>query len=567
MAINLKRLISVARGQQPADLILQNSRIVNVFNGKIEEGDVAIIDGLIAGIGKYTLARETIDLTNQYLLPGFINGHVHIESSLLDVPQYARAVVPRGTTALVTDLHEIANVLGMDGIEYVLDCAANLPFDLFLMAPSCVPATHMETSGATLNATEIKQLLKMKQCLGLGEMMNYPGVLFSDKNVLGKIAAVKNKVVDGHAPGLSGSDLNAYTAAGIGSDHESVGIAEAREKLARGMHIMIREGSSEKNLETLLPLVNDETYARCMLVVDDRSAADILNDGDIDAVVRKAIRLGLNPLRAIRMATINTAQYFRIERLGAVAPGYYANLVVSSNLNTLPVDAVFHRGVMVGKKCQPLFATTSTGKTAITDSMNIKSFTADSFRLSSRGATFPVIEIVPGQIITRRLDIKPRVVNGLIQTNVEKDILKLVVVERHHKTGNIGLGLVKGFGIKHGAIASSVAHDSHNIVCAGTDDKDIYQAVKEVEKMHGGIVVVVQGKVMASLALPVAGLLANLPLEAVVTSSQKLDKTAAELGCKLPAPFAVLSFLALPVIPELRLTDKGLVDVNQFKLI
>ena len=567
MPINLKRLISVARGQQPADLILQNSRIVNVFNGKIEEGDVAIIDGLIAGIGKYTLARETIDLTNQYLLPGFINGHVHIESSLLDVPQYARAVVPRGTTALVTDLHEIANVLGMDGIEYVLDCAANLPFDLFLMAPSCVPATHMETSGATLNATEIKQLLKMKQCLGLGEMMNYPGVLFSDKNVLGKIAAVKNKVVDGHAPGLSGSDLNAYTAAGIGSDHESVSIAEAREKLARGMHIMIREGSSEKNLETLLPLVNDETYGRCMLVVDDRSAADILNDGDIDAVVRKAIRLGLNPLRAIRMATINTAQYFRMERLGAVAPGYYANLVVSSNLNTLPVDAVFHRGVMVGKKCQPLFATTSTGKTAITDSMNIKSFTADSFRLSSRGATFPVIEIVPGQIITRRLDIKPRVVNGLIKTNVEKDILKLVVVERHHKTGNIGLGLVKGFGIKHGAIASSVAHDSHNIVCAGTDDKDIYQAVKEVEKMHGGIVVVVQGKVMASLALPVAGLLANLPLEAVVTSSQKLDKTAAELGCKLPAPFAVLSFLALPVIPELRLTDKGLVDVNQFKLI
>ncbi|HXY74258.1 MAG TPA: adenine deaminase, partial [Dehalococcoidales bacterium] len=485
----------------------------------------------------------------------------------LDVPQYARAVVPRGTTTLVTDLHEIANVLGMEGIEYVLDCAATLPFDLFLMAPSCVPATHMETSGATLNATEIKQLLKMKMCLGLGEMMNYPGVLFSEKNVLGKIAAVKNKVVDGHAPGLSGSDLNAYTAAGIGSDHESVSIAEAREKLARGIYIMIREGSSEKNLETLLPLVNDETYGRCMLVVDDRSAADILNDGDIDAVVRKAIRLGLNPLRAIRMATINTAQYFRMERLGAVAPGYYANLVVSSNLNTLPVDAVFHRGVMVGKKCQPLFATTSTGKTAITDSMNIKSFTADSFRLSSRGATFPVIEIVPGQIITRRLDIKPRVVNGLIKTNVEKDILKLVVVERHHKTGNIGLGLVKGFGIKHGAIASSVAHDSHNIVCAGTDDKDIYQAVKEVEKMHGGIVVVVQGKVMASLALPVAGLLANLPLEAVVTSSQKLDKTAAELGCKLPAPFAVLSFLALPVIPELRLTDKGLVDVNQFKLI
>ncbi|HXX59134.1 MAG TPA: adenine deaminase [Dehalococcoidales bacterium] len=567
MAINLQRLIAVGCGQKPADMVLRNARIVNVFNGKIEKGNVAIAGGVIAGVGDYDKAKDVIDLENQYLLPGFINGHVHIESSMLDVPEYARAVVPRGTTALVTDLHEIANVAGLDGIEYVLQRAAKLPFDLYLMAPSCVPATHMETSGAELGTTEIKQLLRLKQCLGIGEMMNFPGVLFGVKDVLNKLTAAQKKAVDGHAPGLSGKDLNAYLAAGIGSDHESVTVKEGREKLGRGMYLMIREGSSEKNLETLLPLVNNKTYPRCMLVVDDRSAADILNDGDIDAVVRKAIKLGMNPVRAIRLATINTANYFRMARHGAIAPGYYANLIVSRDLKTVPIDAVFHHGIIVGKNRQPLFPVKNESNTKITDSMKVKPFKIESLRLKPRGASFPTIEIVPGQIITRRLDIEPKVVDGFVETDVPRDILKLAVVERHKKSGNIGIGLVKGFGLKLGAIASSVAHDSHNIVCAGTNDADIYLAVQEIIKAGGGLAVVAAGKVLASLTLPVAGLLSDQPLEQVVRQQQRVDEAAAKLGCNLPAPFATLSFLALPVIPELRLTDMGLVDVAQFKLI
>ena len=567
MTMKMERLIAVARGQTPADLIFSNARIVNVFTSEIETGNVAIVDGYVAGIGDYTLAKQTIDLSGKFLMPGLINGHVHIESSMLDVGQYARAVVPRGTTSLITDLHEIANVCGLEGIRYVLDSAKRLPFDIFLMAPSCVPATHMETAGAELGVKEIKQLLRLKRCVGLGEMMNYPGVIYGDNTVLAKIVSAQGKVVDGHAPGLGNKDLNAYVSPGIQSDHESVMLEEAREKLRRGMRIMIREGSSEKNLETLLPLVNDETYQRCMLVVDDRSCVDILNDGDIDAVVRKAIRLGINPVRAIQMATINPAEYFRLDRLGAVAPGYFANLVVSRNLKTLPIDMVFYQGRLVARDREPLFPADKSGRQTLKDTVKIKPFGPEALRLRAKGHTAFVIEIVPGQIITKKREMQVRTEDGHIIPDIKRDILKLVVVERHKMTGNIGLGLVTGFGLKKGALASSIAHDSHNIVAVGTNDADIFVAIKQIEKMQGGLAVVANGKILASLPLPIAGLLSDEPLESVVNSLARVEKSAAELGVKLASPFSTLSFLALPVIPELRLTDIGMVDVKEFKLI
>jgi adenine deaminase len=559
--------ISAAKGDSPADVILADARIVNVFSGEIETGSVAIFQGRVVGTGDYREAVKIIDLKGKYVAPGLIDGHTHLESSMLDVGQYARAVVPHGTSAIVTDLHEIANVCGLEGIKYVLDYARRLPLDLFLMAPSCVPATHLETSGAALGVEEIKRILKLKECIGLGEVMNYPGVLYGDAAMLAKIAAARGKIIDGHAPGLSGKDLNAYIGAGIGSDHESVTFTEAEEKLKRGMHVMIREGSTEKNLEALLPLVTDRTHKRCFFVVDDRHAEDILHDGDIDAVVRKAIRLGLDPVRAIQLATINAAEYFRLDGLGAIAPGYDANLIVLDNLKDFQVNQVYYRGKLVAENGKPLFELKKHDAGELNHTVNIKPFTLDALKLHARGETWPVIELVPGQIITRRKDVRVNTENGFIVPDLQKDIIKAVVVERHKATGNIGVGLATGFGLKKGALASSTAHDSHNIVCAGTNDGDIFTAVKEVERMQGGLVVAAEGKVLGSLATPIAGLLSDEPLEKVVGGLEKLEKFARDLGCTLPAPFAALSFMALPVIPELRLTDLGLVDVNAFKLI
>jgi len=409
--------------------------------------------------------------------------------------------------------------------------------------------------------------LRFKGCIGLGEVMNYPGVLFGDAGMLGKIESAKGKIIDGHAPGVRGKDLNAYIGAGIYSDHESVTLAEAEEKLGRGMHAMIREGSTEKNLEALLPLVTDKTYPRCFFVVDDRHAEDILHDGDIDAVVRKAIRLGLDPVRAIQMATINTAGYFRLEGLGAVAPGYCANLIVLDKLEDFRVKTVFYRGKVVAQDGKPLFELKKRDCGRLNQTVNVKPFNIDALKLKAKDEQAYVIEIVPGQIVTRKKQVKVSIKEGCVLPDIKNDILKLVVVERHKATGNIGVGLVTGFGLRRGALASSTAHDSHNIVVVGTNDEDIYTAVKEVERLQGGIVAAAGGKVLGSLATPIAGLLSEEPLEKVVAGLEKLEKTAKELGCTLPSPFAALSFMALPVIPELRLTDLGLVDVNEFKLI
>jgi len=563
----LAHLISVAKGELPADLILANARVVNVFTGEIEPGNVAIYGDRIAGVGDYHQAKQVLDLRDKYLAPGLINGHTHLESSMLDIGQYARAVVPRGTLAVVTDLHEIANVSGLEGIRYVLRCARRLPLELFLMAPSCVPATHLETSGASLEPQALRQVLRWRGCIGLGEVMNFPAVLGANESILSKINLARGKVVDGHAPGVTGKNLSAYIAAGIYSDHESVSLDEARDKLRQGMYVMIREGSSEKNLDALLPLVTDKTYKRCLFVVDDRSCVDLLRDGDIDAVVRKAIRSGLDPVRAIQMATINTAEYFRLAQLGAIAPGYIANLIVIGDLSGLPVDMVFYRGRLVARHETPLFPLPESSAGGLTRTVHIKPFSIEGLRLLASGETEPVIELVPGQIITKKRMEKVKTSDGVIVPDIGRDILKLVVVERHQATGNIGLGLVTGFGLKRGALASSIAHDSHNIIAVGTNDEDIFTAIKEIERLRGGLVIAARGKVLASLALPIAGLLSDEPLETVVSKLEKLERLAIDLGTMLSSPFAALSFLALPVIPELRLTDLGLVDVNEFKLI
>jgi len=564
--MNLKELISVARGEIPADLLLKNARIVNTFIGEIEQGDVAIHGDRIAGVGDYGRAKEIIDLQGGFLAPGLINGHTHIESSMLHPARYAQAVVPRGTLAVVTDLHEIANVCGSEGIKFVTDLARKLPLDMLFMAPSCVPATHLETSGARISSKEVKKILAHPNIIGLGEMMNFPGVVSGDEEVLKKISASKGKVIDGHAPGLAGKELNAYLSAGILSDHESTTLEEGKEKLRRGMYLMIREGSSEKNLDALLPLVTDNTYKRCFFVVDDRSCTDLLREGDIDAVVRKAIDRGLEPVRAIQMATINTAEYFRLYDRGGIGPGYIANLITITDLAKLEIDMVFYQGKLVARQGKPLFPLPPV-TLELRDTVRIKPIMGKSLKIPAVDNTYPVIEIVPGQIVTRKTMEKMKIVDGTVMPDPERDILKLVVVERHKASGNIGVGLVKGFGLKKGALASSVAHDSHNIIAVGANDLDILKAIEEINRLQGGLVVYADLEILASLPLPIAGLLSPETLEIVVSQHEKVEEAAASLGNLPPSPFALLSFLALPVIPELRLTDLGLVDVNKFKLL
>lgn len=559
-------LISVAKGETPADLLLRNARVVDTLSGGERQGNVAIYGGRIAGVGDYDRAKESIDLQGAYLAPGLINGHTHIESSMLHPVQYAQAVVPRGTLALVTDLHEIANVCGFEGIEFVRAWAEKLPLDILLMAPSCVPATALETSGARIGVAEVRKLLSYPDVIGLGEVMNFPGVIGGDKEILGKIAAAEGRTIDGHAPGLHGKELSAYAAAGIRSDHESTTLEEGRERLEKGMYLMIREGSSEKNLDTLLPLVTDKSYKRCLFVVDDRSCSDLLHEGDIDSVVRKAISRGLEPIRALQLATINAAEHFRLYDRGAIAPGYLANLITVTDLSNLEIDMVFYKGKLVAMQGKPLFPPPSI-TSELTDTVHIKRPTMESLKLTPAGETYPVIEIVPGQIVTRKRIEKVKVVDGRVVPDLSRDILKLVVVERHQATGNVGLGLVKGFGLKQGALASSVAHDSHNIVAVGTTDLDILKAIEEVARLQGGLVACARGEIIGRLPLPVAGLLSPEPLKVVVDHHDALESTTAKLGNLPPAPFSLLSFLALPVIPELRLTDLGLVDVATFQII
>jgi adenine deaminase len=562
-------VVAVARGEAEGDLLLARGRIVNVFSGEMEEGDVVIAEGMIAGVGLGYRATETVDVDGAYVVPGFINGHTHLESSFLSGSHYARAVLPHGTTSVVTDLHELANVAGLPAIRAFLDEAAALPLDVFLMAPSCVPATPLETAGATLDAQDVATALDWPETLGLGELMNFPGAVAGHADCLDKAAAARDrgKIVDGHAPGLGGLDLNAYLAAGPRSDHECTTLEEAREKLSRGMYVMIREGTSEKNLEELLPLVTDRTYPRCLFVVDDRSCRDLLQDGDIDAVVRKAVRLGLDPIRAVQLATVNPAAYFGLRNRGAVAPGYLASVIVADDLRDLRPRRVYHAGRLVAEEGRSVFPSETQPAVALTDTVRIKPLAEDAFVMPATSRHQHVIEVVPEQITTRKVVLEGRAEGGALVADVDRDVIKAAVVERHDASGRVGLGLVRGFGLRRGALATSLAHDSHNVVVVGVDDGDMREAVAEIGRLGGGLTVVADGQPLASLPLPVAGLMSPEPLEIVAGQLESVEAAAASLGVSLPNPFAVLSFLALPVIPELRLTDLGLVDVQRMALV
>jgi adenine deaminase len=566
----LPALLAVARGDEPADLVLANGQVVNVFTGQVQRANVAIKDGRIAGVGpEYTKALECYDLAGQYILPGFIDGHIHIESSLLSMHEFARLALIHGTTTVVADPHEIANVLGVAGVKYMLKASEGMPFDVLIMAPSCVPSTNMETSGATISARDTAGLLKLPRVIGLAEMMNYPGVAFGDSEVLAKLMAAKaaGKPIDGHAPGVVGQLLQAYVAAGVGSDHECIGPHEALEKLGAGMRVMVREGSAAKNMTGLLPIVNDFNMRRCCFVTDDKHPEELLHQGYLDAMLRKAVSQGMNPAAAVQMVTLNPAECFGLKDRGAVAPGYVADLVVVGELPRFNVRMVLKYGRPVAQDRKLLVKLPDLNDKSVIGTVNIGNLTAKSFAIKVQGELCRVIRLVPDQIITEKHVLAPTVQKGLVVADTDRDILKLAVIERHRGSGRIGLGLVSGFGLKKGALGTTVAHDSHNIIIVGTNDADMLKAAKELKRLGGGFVAVAGGKVAAALALPIAGLMSNRPAEEVAENLTKLLDKAHVWGSRLANPFVTLSFLALPVIPELKLTDRGLVDVSQFRTV
>jgi len=557
-------LIKAARGQIPVDLLLKNAQLINVFSGEIYPEDVAIWDKFVVGFGSYE-ARETMDLDGLYLAPGFIDGHVHVESAMAEVPQFARAVVPRGTTSVVCDPHEISNVMGYDGIRYILESSKYNPLNVFIMLPSCVPATPFETSGSELRAFDLYPFFKEKWVLGLGELMNYPGLLDCDAELLDKLKIIHQKRIDGHAPNLSGRDLCAYAAAGVSSDHESTSVEEAREKLRKGLHIMIREGTAAKNLEALLPLVTPENSHRCFFVTDDRHPSDLINEGHIDHMVRKAIELGLDPVTAIQMATLNTARYFMLNEHGAVAPGYYADLVAFESLERIEIRSVFKNGILVANNMRPCWDVPPRPRMTLRGSVNIRWLEGEEFKIPAQGEKIRIIELQKDQLLTRQIIEEARVENGFVVSDTDRDLLKLIVIERHQASGKMGFGFVRGFGLREGAVATTIAHDSHNIIVLGVSDEDMMAAVIHLNKMSGGLAVAKSGRVISDLPLPVAGLMSREPIEDVHKKLQTLIEFTRLLGVQQDDPFMTLSFLALPVIPDLKLTDQGLFDVTRFE--
>jgi len=556
---NLQNKLSIARGERPAESLFKNANLVNVLSGEIYRTHVAVDDGRVIGLGEYE-ARNVIDLQGAFLAPSLIDAHFHVESSMLTAAEFARAVVPHGTGAVVIDPHEYANVLGLDGIRYVLESSKHLPLDFFIMLPSCVPATAFETAGARLTADDLRLMIADERIAGVAELMNYPGVYMGDESELAKIQAGKGKSIDGHAPGLTGRNLNAYVLAGIRSDHESTELAEAKEKLRLGLHVLLREGSTERNLATLAPLVNSHNAMNCSFATDDKLAGDLVNEGHIDHCVRTAIRLGMPPLAAFQIATINTARHYRLRNFGAIAPRYWADFVLFDDLKNFTVRQTYKKGMLVAENGKYL-AGPAVAVSPPRSTMNMRYRAPNDFEVAlDRPAKIRVIEVVPNQIVTRQCIEAPRTEAGRIVPDLQRDILKLVVVERHRATGNVGVGFVRGFKLKQGALGSTVAHDAHNVVVVGVSDGDIVRAIEELQNMQGGQVAVVDSQVRAKLPLPIAGLVSDRPLDEVIRCIAALNAAARGMGCDLDAPFMTLSFVSLSPIPELKLTDQGLID-------
>ena len=568
MKEHLKDLIDAAGGVTQADLVLKNGNILNVFTGEIEKGDIAVKDGVIVGIGSYS-GREEIDVTDKYICPGLIDGHIHIESSMLSPAEFAKAVIPRGTTAVVADPHEIANVAGVEGIIYMMEASKDLPLDIFYMLPSCVPATNMDESGADLKAEDLNGFYEEERVRGLAELMNSYGTVKGDEDILKKIegAVRAGKAIDGHAPGLNGKALNAYIAAGVGSDHECSDIDEALEKLRRGQWIMIREGTAAKNMDKLLPLFDDTYCNRCMLVTDDKHAGDIVELGHIDYLIRKAVRSGKSAGNAVKMASLNPSQYFGLRKRGALAPGYIADMLVVSGFDLFKVEKVFKSGKLVAENGVLTVDITSGVKPQdypkIYDSFNMDPVTPGDFTLTQTGSKKRVIEVLKGEILTREMIVPAELEQAPSGIQVDKDILKIAVIERHRKTGHIGIGFVKGYGLQSGAIASSVAHDSHNLIVVGTNEEDMAAAANEVLKNRGGLAIAEDGEVKASLALPIAGLMCETDAVQTEDSLIEMKVMAKHMGCTHGIdPFMTLAFTALPVIPEVRILTQGMFDVK-----
>ncbi len=563
----LKNRIEVALGNKKPDLVIKNAQFLNTLSGKLEaEKDIAVYKGVIVGIGTYNHGKKIYDAKGLITSPSFIDAHTHIESSYLNPTEYAQAVVPSGTGAVIADPHEIANVCGVEGIKYLIEGSKNLPLDIYFMVPSCVPASPWESAGAKIGPADIRELLQQGRVLGLGEMMNYPGLLAGDRNVLKKLEIASSCLIDGHLPSLWGKKLDAYIACGISTDHESTCIDEAEEKLSKGMKILIREGTTEKNLEELIPLVNNQNWPRFMMATDDRTASDLLKFGHIDHNLKKAMASGLEPITAFRLATLNPASHYSLPGLGQIAPGARCDLNILKELKNPKPQVVFYEGKMVAEKGRPLFGVEPVDDSSVRNTVNVGGFSGEDLKIPADYRDKLVIEVVPGQIVTRKSNLKPVIKNGEAVSDTQKDLLKLFLFERHKSTGKIGKGFVTGLKLKKGAIATSVAHDAHNILAVGVEDESIFTAVKQLEKMQGGLAVALNESILADLPLPLAGLLADLPYKEVDSRLRQVTEAARKLGSTLEDPFAVLSFLALSVIGEIRITDRGLLDVSEFKL-
>ena len=561
-------LLAVARGDEPADLVLKEAHLIDVLAGEVRRTELAFAGSKVAGVGHGYRGKEEIDLGGRFVCPGLVDAHVHVESSLVTPSQFARAVLPRGVTTVVTDPHEIANVCGLDGVRFMLRDAESVPLEIFVNVSSCVPATDLETSGARLAAPQMAELLSEPRVLGLAEVMNFPGVVAGDPDVMAKLDAFAGRVVDGHCPGLTGAELNAYVAAGISSDHECTTVAEAREKLRLGLMIFIREATNARNLEALLPLVDPWTERRICFCTDDRQPSDLLADGSVDHMVRVAIREGLEPVTALRLATLNAAEHYRLHDRGALVPGRRADFFVFSDLESPVAEEVYVAGrrVASGGAAEFVARSKADASRAIRGTVHAD-VDVTTFAIPATGDNVRVIGVVENQLTTETLEESVRPVSGMALADPERDLAKIAVVERHHRTGNVGKAFVRGFGLERGALAGTVAHDHHNLVVVGMDDLAMTAAARAVIEVGGGLAVADGDRVLARLPLPIAGLMSDEPIEEVRRVMDQLLEAARSLGSKLHDPFMAMSFLGLEVIPSLKLTDKGLVDVDRFELV